>query len=55
MKDQPKLFGPEVPNYALLNEALKGKSKAEVRASIKLTSKQKSKPRWKRLDAKLPS
>lgn len=23
MKDQPKLYGPEVPGYALLNEALR--------------------------------
>lgn len=45
MKPTPKIYGPEVPNYALLNEAAKGKSAAEVKASIKLTSKSNRKPR----------
>lgn len=55
MKDQPKIYGPETPNYALLNASAKGLSAAEVRASKKLTGNKHKKPRSKRLDANHPS
>jgi len=43
MKDQSKIYGPETPNYALLNQAAKGMSAAEHQASKRLTSKSKKK------------
>lgn len=55
MKNTKQIFGPETPNYALLNEAAKGLSAAEVRASKKLTGNKHKKPRSKRLDEKAPS
>lgn len=49
MKEKQQIFGPETPNYALLNEAAKGLSAAEVKASMKLagknTRKQRKSPR----------
>jgi len=43
MKDQIKIHGPEVPNYALLNEALLAKSAQPGRATKAPSGKRKTK------------
>lgn len=43
MKDKIILYGPEVPNYALLNEALLGKSAQPGRATQAPGGKRKTK------------
>lgn len=45
MSEHAKDFGPEVPNYALLNEARKGKSAPTAELGRKLAGKIKRKLR----------
>jgi hypothetical protein len=45
MKHTQQIYGPETPNYALLNEAAKGKSTLLVQTTPRVAGKITRKPR----------